>query len=161
MCAVWQPQAFSFDDFEGWEDWATEDGRLGEPISSGIFVPINVGGGGVFQIIVRWGAGAGLTEPERQCLVASSDPYLFISRGCLALGGLEDCGNVESGSSSFVEVADGRYSVRIDLIDWKADPRSLDSSGRPTKNALPDFVVSLGPGSSGSYRTTVNTFERK
>ena len=158
MCALWQPEAFDFVQFEDWENWATEDRNIVESISSGLIVPINVGGDGVFQISVRWGRGAGLTAPERLCLLGSSEPYLLVSDGWFALGGLEDVGDAEFASANKNALAVGRYSVTVHLIDWEMDPASVDSSGRPTENALPDFVVVIGTAIDGAFRTRVRTF---
>jgi hypothetical protein len=159
MCGLWQPESFEFDDFEDWEDWATEDENIAASVVSGHFVPINVGGDGVFQIVVRWGPDTGLGSTEQQYLLVASDPYLLVSEGRFALGGLEDVGDAELVSSNSAPLAAGRYSVTVNLIDWKADPASVDSSGKPTKNALPDFVVVIGPASNVSFRTKVQTFE--
>jgi hypothetical protein len=160
MCAIWQPETFEFAEFEDWEDWATENEEIVNSIRAGSFVPINVGGDGVFQVIVRWNNGAQLTEAERRCLVASSAPYLFISKGSFALGGLEDVGDAEFASTNQVMVDVGRYTVRIHLIDWKLDPESVAPSGKPTPTALPDFVVLLSEDEGGPYRTEIQSFER-
>lgn len=161
MCALWQPESFEFDEFEDWEDWATENQNLTASATSGLFVPINVGGDGVFQIAVRWDRDAGLIESEQRCLLAVSDPYLVVSQGRLVLGGLEDVGDAEFASSNAIPIAAGRYAVTINLIDWKADLPSVDSSGKPTENALPDFVIVIEPAIDGPYRTEVQTFERR
>jgi hypothetical protein len=158
MCGIWRPESFDFDDFEDWEDWATEDRNIAASVASGLFVPINVGGDGVFQIAVRWGQDTGLTASERQCLLAASDPYLLVSDGRLVLGGLEDVGDVQLAESNGILVDPGRYAVTVNLIDWKADPPSVDASGKPTENALPDFVVIIESASDGPYRTAVKTF---
>jgi len=79
----------------GLGDWATEDERIEASIRSGLFVPVNVGGDGVFQVVVWWGAGTGLTAEERRFLVVSSEPYRLVSTGDFVLGGLEDVGDTE------------------------------------------------------------------
>jgi hypothetical protein len=161
ICALWRPESFDFEEFEDWEDWATEDRNLIASAASGLFVPINVGGDGVFQIVVRWGRDAGLTALEQRCLLVVSEPYLVVSQGRLVLGGLEDVGDAEFASSNSIEIAAGRYAVSVNLIDWKADPASVDASGKPTENALPDFVVVVESASGGPYRTAVKTFDGK
>ena len=161
MCALWQPESFEFEEFEDWEDWATDDQNLVVSTVSGLFIPVNVGGGGVFQIAVHWGEGAGLTASEQQHLLVSSEPYMLISRGWFVLGGLEDVGDADFTSGNQVPLVPGRYAVTIHLIDWKADPASVDEVGKPTESALPDFVITLGIDSGGPYRTKVQTFERK
>jgi hypothetical protein len=160
MCAVWQPEAFEFDEFEDWEDWATVDQNLVDSAVDGLFVPVNVSGDGVFQVAVRWGKDASLTESEQRCLLASSDPYLFLSKGWFVFGGLEDVGDREFTSAKKISLAAGRYAAAVHLIDWKMDPASVDATGRPTESALPDFVVIIGSASDGPFRVKTRTFER-
>lgn len=161
MCALWQPESFNFEEFEDWEDWATENWNIAGSIASGLVVPVNVGGDGVFQVAVRWDDSAGLTEAEQRCLLVSSDPYLLISVGWFVLGGLEDVGDAEFASANRAPLAEGRYSVTVHLIDWKVDPTSVDAFGNPAENALPDFVVVIGAAAVGPFRTKVQTFDRK
>jgi hypothetical protein len=78
MCAVCQSDSFHFQEFEGWEDWATENASLAASVREGVFVPVNVGGDGVFHVVVRWGDGAERAEAERRYVPASSDPYAFV-----------------------------------------------------------------------------------
>lgn len=160
MCVIWQPESFSFPEFEDWEDWATEDENVAESVGAGTVVPINVGGDGVFQIVVRWGEGGDLTDRERAFVLVSSEPYLLVSEGSFALGGLEDVGDAEPKAENFVSLAKGRYAVQVHLVDWKADPGSVDSNGKPGPDALPDFVVLIGDEVAGPYRTSVQTFNR-
>jgi hypothetical protein len=160
MCAVWQPEAFHFDEFVEWEDWATENQRLLESITEGTFIPVNVGGDGVFGVVVRWNASAALTAREEEYLVVSSEPYLFECRGSFAMGGLEEVGNDSLASSSPIPLASGRYAVTVFLIDWKADSRSVDALGKPTDTALPDLVVLFNKEATGPFRTRLETFDR-
>jgi YD repeat-containing protein len=48
------------------------------------------------------------------------------------------------------------------LVDWKAEPNSMDENGKPTADALPDFVVEVNVESAPlpAYRRKVETFER-
>ncbi|WP_125591398.1 hypothetical protein [Amycolatopsis balhimycina] len=165
LCAVWQPEAFKSmeDDFELWEDWATENHEIEKSISRGIFVPLNVGGDGVFQVTVRVGSPElDLTESERRYRLVESEPYLFTSLGSFAVGGIEDICDVDRVAENRFPLAEGRYSVVVNLIDWKADPNSIGSDGRPLPSALPDFLVLVRPevSSAGNFRTKVETFVR-
>ncbi|MEV0971032.1 hypothetical protein [Microtetraspora glauca] len=161
MCALWRPESFEFEEFEEWEDWATDNRNLVDSMISGDFVPINVGGDGVFQVSVRWGENVRLAEDEHRCLLVSSDPYLLLSEGWFVVGGLEDVGDVAFSSANRVYLPRGRYAVRVHLIDWKIDPASVDAGGQPTQAALPDFVILIASESGGPYRTKVQTFERR
>lgn len=57
-------------------------------------------------------------------------------------------------------LAQGRYSVRASIVAWDEEPGGLGPDGRPTPNALPDFLVVIAP-SDGSevFRTTDITFD--
>jgi hypothetical protein len=163
LCSMWQPDSFRplEDDFELWEDWATEDCEIEKSISRGTFVPLNVGGDGVFKVTVRVGGSElDLAEPERRYRLVESEPYLFISSGSFSVGGIEDICDVDRAAENTCELAAGRYSVVVNLLDWKAG--SVGSDGRPLPSALPDFLVLVrpeGPAMS-EYRTAVDTFAR-
>lgn len=158
MCALWQPEHFSrVDDLDSWEVQVADDAALMRHAQAGAFVPLNVGGDGSFQVVVRQG---GLTDRESRFRLVSSDPYLLVSKGTVHLGGLENVGPYVGGAHA-IRLSAGRYSVRIHLIDWKAEPGAATKDGEPTEEALPDFVVEASPESSSppSYRTAVETFE--
>lgn len=159
LCGLWQPERFAgVDELDTWEDEVADDAALVRHIEAGAFVPLNVGGDGSFQAIVREG---GLTDREDQYRLVSSDPYLLVSYGVVHLGGLENVGPY-IGDSHAMPLADGRYSARVHLIDWKAEPGAVSEDGEPTGKALPDFVVEVNsePSPSPRYRTAVETFER-
>jgi hypothetical protein len=85
----------------------------------------------------------------------------LVSRGNLALGGLENVGEYVGGAL-LIPFSAGRYSVTVHLIDWKADPESTTSDGHPTEASLPDFVVEIHPESnlSVAYRSSAEAFSR-
>jgi hypothetical protein len=158
LCAVWQPEHFAHvRDLTTYEDEVTEDPALERCIRAGVFVPLNVGGDGVFQTLLRTD---GRTARERRHTLVSSEPYLLISKGVIAVGGLEQVGEYVGGAER-VPLAAGRYTVTVHLIDWEADPESVDATGRPVEGALPDFVVEIHPEPSPAprYRTNVMTFD--
>lgn len=163
MCAIWDPEYFAHvTDLSTWEDEVAEDAALVRHMEQGAFVPLNVGGGGTFQVIVRGGAGAAaVDERESRYVLAASEPYLLRSHGTLALGGLESVGQAPGQGSIGISVEPGRYSVAVYLIDWKEEPGALTAEGGPSDSALADFVVSLTEESSPArYRVNVNTFDR-
>jgi hypothetical protein len=132
-------------------------------VRAGEFVPINVGGDGAFEIAVRGRVGpSAVSEREERYRLVSSEPYLLISHGMLELGGLESVGNYSGAEKIEIPLTAGRYSVIIHLIDWKAEPGAADSTGKPTANALPDFVIVFSDAQSvdAAYRSKVDTFER-
>ncbi|MBC6451699.1 DUF6386 family protein [Actinokineospora xionganensis] len=156
LCAVWQPEAFAHVvDLDTWEDHVAEDEALIRQIAAGAFVPINIGGDGAFQVVIRQ---TPLTERERRYLLVSSEPYLLISKGSVNLGGLENVGEYV-GDGEELELPAGRYSVYVHLIDWKLEPGSF-ADGEPTASALPDFVVEVAPETDADqvYRGQVRTF---
>ncbi|MEV0897243.1 hypothetical protein [Actinoplanes sp. NPDC049802] len=159
LCAMWQPESFDFAEFEDWEDWVTDHSNVADAIRNGLLVPLNVGGDGVWQILVRWGENPRLAESEQRVLLVSSEPYLVVSKGRLELGGLEDVGET-SPKDNVIPVGEGRFQVEAHLIDWKADPGSVDPSGKPAAAALPDFVVLIRPDAGGPYRTEISSFGR-
>ncbi|MFB9903772.1 hypothetical protein [Allokutzneria oryzae] len=163
FCGLWQPEAFAhITEFENWEDEVADDSALRSFVQSGLFVPINVGGDGAFQADVREVEVPGqLTERESEYRLVSSEPYLFVSRGALEIGGIEAVGSYSGVDKSEIPLSPGRYSVVIHLIDWNADPGSVNSSGEPTSAALPDFVVEIfAELQRDGYRSSLETFEQ-
>lgn len=159
MFGLWQPERFEgVRSLDAWEDEVSDDSALSLHIEAGAFVPINVGGDGTFQISVR--NAPRNTREERYTLV-SSEPYLLVSKGSLALGGLENVGSYIGGATIF-SVPEGRYAMTVHLIDWKAEPRSVGTDGNPSDSALPDFIVVLEPETApgAAYRSILETFVR-
>lgn len=111
-----------------------------ELIDAGALVPINIGGDGAWQVVLRAG-GAGLTEREAAYCLLSSEPYLLACQGMAYVGGIEEVSAQPEDTG--LPVRPGRYSVTVHLIEWEAEPGSRDADGQPTADALPDFVVLL------------------
>jgi hypothetical protein len=158
MCGLWQPEHFEHvTSLDAWEDEVSEDVALESHIGQGAFVPLNVEGDGSFQVTIREGAP---NAREANCTLASSDPYLLVSRGTLRLGGLENVGTYIGGAQE-VSLSAGRYLVKVHLVDWKAEPGSVGADGSPTSTALPDFLVEVhsDPDESAAFRHSVHTFE--
>jgi hypothetical protein len=155
MAALWQPEHFAaITDLDAWEDEVAEDERLTAHIRDGALVPLNVGGDGSFQVVVRDGA---LSERESRYRLVSSQPYLLVSNGAVALGGLEDVG---LGEPTLLPLDAGRYALTVHLIDWGAEPGARNPDGSPSAQALPDFVVEVGVAGAGPYRSRTETFDR-
>lgn len=165
MCALWQPEHFwDVVDVDDWDDKVGEDESLLAAMAEGAFVPLNVGGDGAFQVLVRYPeeSGGGLTAREARYRLVSSDEYLFVSRGLAVVGGLEAVGGTLADPSLEIPLTSGRYAVKVHLIDWKADSDSIGADGKPNDNALPDLVVEVAPETSTArqYRASVETFDR-
>jgi hypothetical protein len=165
MLALWEPRCFeTVVDYNTWEEELLEDEDILCHIQAGALVPVNVGGDGAFAVLVRSGrvdAPAWLTERESAHQLVASQPYLFISRGRVLVGGIEAVsGDVSDGVIEH-SVPEGRYAVVVHLIDWQAEPGCQDGEGQPVPGALPDFVVLINPArpDQGPYRAAVQTFE--
>ncbi|WP_018687113.1 hypothetical protein [Actinokineospora enzanensis] len=158
LCALWQPEWFaSVTDQDAWDSRLSEDQALEGHISAGVFVPLNVGGDGVFDVVVRTG---GRTDRESRYTAVSSEPYLLISRGTLDLGGLENVGS-HIGDAVVIPLAAGRYTVVVHLIDWADEPGAVDADGNPTGVELCDFMVEIAPEKdpAPTYRSNILTFD--
>jgi hypothetical protein len=163
MFGLWQPERFdAVASLDEWEDQVADDTALSAHILEGAFVPINILADGAFQIAVRGGRGANdLSERERRVRLVSSDAYLLVSKGRVLLGGIEAVGRYSGAPSVPIYLPTGRYSVRIHLIDWKAELGAAGPDGHPTESALSDFVVQISPESGrGPFRTNTVTFDR-
>ena len=91
----------------------------------------------------------------------TSEPYLFVSSGEAWISGIERVGIPSDDDGFRVEVPAGRWAATVHLIEWDQEPGSQRPDGRPTRDALPDFVVVLVPDQGGPYRTQLVTFDRE
>lgn len=165
MGALWVPG--SFDGIVDYDTWASEllgDDDIAQHITRGALVPVNIGGGGAFQIVARTGdssAPAHLSDRERKFVAVTSEPYLLITDGDAVVSGIEHVG-AEPKDGLRVPLPAGRWSVTIYLIDWEAEPGQVDEAGRQAPTALPDFAILINPEDQADreYRTQVQTFER-
>jgi hypothetical protein len=161
---IWQPQHFTHvTGLEAWEDDVAEDAALEAHIRAGAFVPLNVGGDGAFQTVLRGRTGTAgtLTPRERRYLLVTSEPYLLVSGGLLEVGGLEAVGGYGGAPAARLDLAPGRYAVVVHLVDWEAEDGAVAADGSPKEGALPDFVVEIGPELPPGtvYRHSVETFD--
>jgi len=78
LFGVWRASAFEHvNELEQWENEVAEDSALERQILAGAFVPINIGGNGVFQVAVRGVEVAGnLSERERLYLLVLQQQIL-------------------------------------------------------------------------------------
>ena len=58
-------------------------------------------------------------------------------------------------------IPNGRWIVTVHLVDWAAEPGSVDTDGEPGPDALADFVVVLEPERSvpSPYSRRLVTFD--
>lgn len=158
MLALWVPTAFSaVVDYDSWETHVHE--HLPDAVAAGDLVPINVESDGSWGLRVA-NSTDGLTDREREYEVVTSEPYLLVVAGGKAhLSGLEDVGTPASAPLELA-LPDGRYAVRVTIVDWDREPGARGPDGRPTSTALPDFVVQIGPAlDSETFRTNEVTFD--
>jgi hypothetical protein len=164
MFGLWRPERFSaVVDLDTWEDEVADNASLAGKIAEGAFVPINVGGDGAFQFMVRGSApGESLSDRERRFLIVSSEPYRLVSGGSVELGALEAVGPQADEQAVSIPLPAGGYSVVVHLVDWQAEPGMVTEDGDPATDALSDFVIEIFDElSAGSvYRTSVETFDR-
>jgi hypothetical protein len=164
LFGLWSPTSFhDIVDYETWEDALLDDEDMVRHVVSGAFVPINIGGDGAYQFVVRVGsasAPAGLTERERPYLAVASEPYLFVATAGAVISGIEHVGD-DPDIGLRVSLEPGRWRVTVALIDWAAEPGQRDDDGAPRPGALPDFVVLINPetGDDHGYRTKAETFD--
>ncbi len=167
MHALWNPSRFTgITDYQSWEDALLEDDDIAGHIRARHLVPISVGGDGAFQFLVRIaapGQAATLTSREEQYLLASSQPYLYLSDGSAHLTGIEHISATPGPGTAALPIPAGPRSVTIHLIDWDSEPGARDADGKPAATALPDFVVLINPErtASSSYRTRLQAFDRE
>lgn len=165
MFALWRLSRFAeVTELDDWEDEVADEESLVEAIEEGALVPVNIGGDGAYEFTVRGVRALGsLSEREERFHLVSSQPYLLVSDGLVGLGGLEAVGEYTGADRLEIPLAPGRYAVQVHLIDWKAEPGSLGADGKPTENALGDFVIEIceeSPEGAGQYRKSVVTFTR-
>lgn len=165
MHALWNPSRFTgITDHETWEGALLEDDDITERVRASELVPINIGSDGAFQFLVRVGTAGqapALTRREKQHLLASSQAYLYLSDGSARLTGIEHICADPGPDTPALTIPAGPNAVTIHLINWDAEPGARDAHGKPAPWALPDFVVLISPeGSTGRYRTLLQTFDR-
>lgn len=150
-------------DYDTWEAALLEDPDILHHINTGALVPVNIGGDGTFQVAARTGMNrdpAVLTPRERQYLLASSDPYLFVTPQDAVISGIEDI-QAEPNTGLRVPLPAGRWTVTIALIEWTAEPGQQDHTGQPAATALPDFTLLINPAHDATrHRTSIHTFDR-
>ncbi|WP_436533938.1 hypothetical protein [Actinoplanes sp. HUAS TT8] len=164
MFGLWSPPAFrGVVDYGTWEAELLEDEDISRHIRDGVFVPINLHSDGAFTFLVRIGSEAlpaELTDREREYLVVSSAPYLFVATDGAILSGIEHAGAV-AGPHLHVPLPAGRWEVGVFLLDWTAEPGMQNSHGDPLPGSLPDFTLLVNAERAGAgYRTAVDTFDR-
>jgi hypothetical protein len=164
MLALWERHQFDkITDYDSWERELLDDADISRHIQQGAFVPLNIHADGAYMCAIRIGSAAipaVLSERERRYLFLSSEPYLFRSRGTLAISGLEHIGHSPGEVASFLPLASGDWTVTVHLIEWTEEPGAKTPDGQPSATALSDFVVLLNPATADTrHRTKVDTFE--
>jgi hypothetical protein len=164
MLALWNPARFAaITSYQAWEHALLDDQDIARHVAAGDLAPINIGGDGAFTFLVRTGPprAAALTGREQRHLLASSQPYRYLSAGIACLSGIEDISAAPGPAVTTLAVPAGRCDITIHLIDWAAEPGAKDHHGRAAPAALPDFVIHICPSTEDNrYRTELRTFDR-
>jgi hypothetical protein len=165
MFALWDREAFlGAVDYDSWEAELVEDEDIQRHIHAGHLVPIGIHSDGAFGFAARVGsvdAPAVPSERERRYLTVSSEPYRVRSPGRLHLSGIEHIhAEPEAASVMALDVPAGDWAVTVHLLEWDSEPGMKDAQGRPTPDALPDFLVLLNPATrTEGFRQSVDTFD--
>ena len=143
MWILWDYSSYSYiDSYDDWSDVFEEEEDIVKAIERKKIVPINIGSDGVFDFSVK--LNEELTEREKKYLLVSSKNYVINSSGKLMLSGIEYIdGAIKENNYISIETSKGYHRVRINLIDWKKEPASLDENNLPSKDSLPDFIIEI------------------
>lgn len=166
MFALWNAKTFEhITDYDSWEMELCEDEDIQKNIITGALVPINIGGDGSFQFVVRVGnqnTPATLNNRENLHLVVPSEPYLLLTSGNTYISGIERIRGDNLEEIPHIFLGQGRYTVTIHMLDWGAEEGARDMDGNISATALSDFVVLINPEvEEVQYRQKVETFDRK
>ncbi|GAA3338346.1 hypothetical protein GCM10020358_18120 [Amorphoplanes nipponensis] len=165
MAGLWSPASFAHVvDYDTGESALPADEDIARHIADGAFVPVNIGGDGAFQVVVRAGSSsttAELSQRERRFLLTSSQPHLFVSAGVALISGIQ---HVQGAAGEGLRLPAAAGSLerhrRPDRLGRRTRPADQLRKSAPT--ALPDLVLLINPALAGPtrYRTSLQTFER-
>lgn len=161
MWALWDYEEYkNITSLEQWEKCFLEDEEILKQIDISKLIPINIHSDGCFQFRIK------INEPldnrENKYILVKSDKYLLKSSGTTILSGIESiAGNVRDDKCIKFELERGFYNIVVYLIEWDAEPNMKLSNGKPSPNALPDFIISINKAnSSENYRKSLETFNQ-
>ncbi|MGW6725529.1 hypothetical protein ACWF9G_06450 [Nocardia sp. NPDC055029] len=160
--ALWDAASFAHvTDQAGWEMELIEPDEAGH-LSGGHLVPLNILCDGRYGVRVRCGAEFAPVLDEREAAYRKleSEPYLFRSTGTVHVTGAEFIGTYEDEEppQAFILPA-GEYTVNVHLLDWEQEPGMVLPDGAAAPDALPDFVVLVGPKTGEQFRRDEVTFD--
>lgn len=143
MWALWDYLTYNYiNDYGDWAEAFEEEEDLVRAIEKKSFVPININSDGAFDFVVK--VNENLNDREKKYLLVTSKNYVIDSSGKLILSGIEFInGEIKEKNYISIETPKGFHNVRINLIDWKKEPHSLDENNMPTKDSLPDFIIEI------------------
>lgn len=157
MHAIWSPPEFAqICDYASWEKQLLETADIERHIRAGAMIPLYLHADGVVAVEIRVGSAAApvvLTEKENSWVVATSEDYLFVSQGIANLSGIEYIDGSTDPSVKSVQLAPGRYTAKIHLLEAPVSERTPDNLYPP------DFLVLMHPEAGQPvYRTSEDTF---
>lgn len=164
MLGFWNYSTYQhIEGYATWESEFVEDEDIVRNIKNATYVPINIQSDGVFCVEVKLHEAATLSEREQKYLMVASQPYLLNTDGKISLSGMEAVGKEPAYNVKHFNVDPGEYVIQVHLISWDQEPGSKGSDGKPTENALPDFIVFVFPndGTVKSFRQEVETFRHE
>ncbi|MFE6922017.1 hypothetical protein ACFVAV_13285 [Nocardia sp. NPDC057663] len=160
--ALWDAASFVHVTDQGiWEEELIDVDETGH-VADGHLVPLNILSDGRYGVRVRFSAEAAPVLDEREAAYREleSDPYLFRSNGTVHVTGVEYIGQYEDEEPpQAFTLPTGEYSATVHMLNWEQEPGMLLSDGTAAPDALPDFVVLIGPISDQSFRRDEVTFD--
>lgn len=160
MLCLWDRAAFAgISDYTSWEKELCEDADIIRHISAGSLVPVSSGSDGASAAELRVFPDTLLTARENEYILVPSRPYLLNTAGSIGLSGLEHVSGGVDRSAHYLQIAPGRYSVTVNLMDWEAENGARGTDGKPSAGALPDFIITLTPAAPDAvFRTDIQPF---
>jgi hypothetical protein len=160
MHAIWDPSAYAdICGYETWEKQVLETKDNERHVRAGHFVPLYVHADGSPAIEIRVGradAPSALADAESAWVTASSEEYLFVSKGTANVSGIEYIGGKRDPAIRSLALPTGRWRVKVHLLEAPESVRS--------QNGLypPDLLVLANPETAahGPYRQSEETFDR-
>ena len=115
---------------------------------AGRLIAVGTGGDGTYAFRITDGP---LTEREKEWL-ASSWTFRYVVRhgrvyldGGYALPSEDYIDDSEDHPQQWFSLANGKYQVTVNAIDWSSEPGSVDANRRATERALPGYVIQFSP----------------
>ena len=160
--ALWSRAAFAVLRPDRWDEELCEDADIARHVRACALVPIFIGFDGAFAVDVRVSAAATLTERELQHVCTRSRGLYRLETTDTGawISGLEHVG-ADPASGFAVSLPSGSWAVDTTMIAWDEENGVLGGDGKPSADALSDFVLLVRPVEVGDvFRDEIEAFER-